>query len=191
MIALDTCSDVSTGLIECLTNVRSCPPVLLHHLGGVTTLDRCGDVVVVDRTLTVFVVSASGLPDGVMLLFGMPEIVKLDISLDFVVKQPNCSIADAFAVRADAIPEVDASSASKFHASLVPLFWFIVLLCMLSSCIATLLPDFGPGHAMLPSSANGHSLFDFPPFAEKNVSFSECSDEYLTGKCFQIEFCSK
>jgi len=81
MVAIDTCSDVSTGLKECLKNIRPCPPVLLHHLGGVTTLDQCGEVVVVDRTLTAFVVPPSGLPPGFSLLLGMPEIVDLDIRL--------------------------------------------------------------------------------------------------------------
>ena len=94
-IAIDTCSDVSTCVTSSLTNVRPCQALELHHLGGVTVLNTCGDVVVEDQTVTMFAVSADNLPVGVVMLLGMPEIVKLDISLDFVISNPDCHLRDA------------------------------------------------------------------------------------------------
>ena len=95
LIAIDTCSDVSIGETLSLSNVRGCSPVSLHHLGGTTVLDTCGDVRINDRTLTVFAVSEKELPPGFTMLLGVPDLKHLDVSFDFVRDHPGCSMTDA------------------------------------------------------------------------------------------------
>ena len=60
------------------------------------------------------------------MLLGMPEIFELDISLDFVIRNPHCSIAEAILdiPDEDLVPD-EVEFEVKVLAILVPLFWFI------------------------------------------------------------------
>ncbi len=94
---VDTCSDVSLARRDILTNVRVvADPVVVGHLGGESLLRQAGafrldrmdggnGIVLND----VFSIDPELLPAGVILLIGVGDIMRLNISLDAVLAHPD------------------------------------------------------------------------------------------------------
>jgi hypothetical protein len=161
MIAIDTCSDVSTAVSSILLNVRSCPPLSLHHVGGTTTFDTCGDLLILDRKFTLYAVSKEDLPPGFSMLLGMPDIRELGVSLDFAIAHPGCALLDC-------VPDRGGKPlpSKSFPRILFPLWVIFIAMILFATAFASVCPDFlSHQQAMLPSSSNGHSLFALPPFS--------------------------
>jgi hypothetical protein len=84
-VAVDTCSEVDTCVSAVLDNVRSCPPIRVNSISGVTTLDTEGDFTFDNGSVvTMYAVDRAALPSSITALIGMPTIRKLGISLDHV-----------------------------------------------------------------------------------------------------------
>jgi hypothetical protein len=161
LIALDSCSDVSMASVDILTNVRECPPIFLHHLGGTSRLDLCGDVCLDDTFITVFAVSIDKLPPGFTILFGLPFLRSSSISLDFVRDHPGCCLEQALPVR---FGKVDRSHNFRplYHLCVA----MLTLIIVSGALCTSVFPDWvTPTNALLSQSNGGHSLFAAPPFS--------------------------
>jgi hypothetical protein len=90
IIALDTCSEVSIGLIDSLKNVRlTQKPVCVEGIGGMRVLELEGDFLLVENSeITLFCVEHSDLPPGTQALLGLSHVKSLALSLDFALLHP-------------------------------------------------------------------------------------------------------
>ncbi len=90
---VDTCSDVTIARLDVLTNVRMVEPTIVGHMGGETRLNRAGDFAFGGVGgppcicfIAVLGVEHHDLPAGIVALIGLVEIRRMDLSLDYVLR---------------------------------------------------------------------------------------------------------
>ncbi len=83
IIALDTCSEVSIGLIDSLKNIRLAQkPVCVEGIGGMRVLELEGEFSLVDNSeITLFCVDKGDLPPGAHVLLGLSHVKSLALYL--------------------------------------------------------------------------------------------------------------
>ncbi len=96
-IALDTCSEVSLGQSNVLSDLRLAQKrTFIEGIGGIKILEMEGDILLAGkRKITVFAVESSDLPPDTPILLGVPHLRALAVSLDFALLHSHCEIEEA------------------------------------------------------------------------------------------------
>ena len=220
MFGVDTQSDVSTCLPCNLSAVRTVDPVTVNHLSCSTVLQTVGTLQFDDcPALDVFSVPASQLPPDMVGILGMPDILRLGISLDRCLNRPCCSLSYARAlpdsapapsqdrvayfdpdrgIWTDRPPAPDSAPAPVFSTDVVdapptsknPFSLFAALLLfMFALVLRPAMSRHSPGRALLPGNSLGHSLFDEPPFASRSDVAWAALTDPPTPHCEPADLC--
>jgi hypothetical protein len=165
-VGLDTMSDINTCLAAVATNLRPCLPFLLDGLAGTIAIDAMCDVSVRRpggslSLIQCFAAPAKYLPTTCSVIFGVPAIRELRISIDACLEQPDR------VVFAPALPEPDLVSIPAPVAlptarnPLIQVFLLTLAAWMyLAAFSSKLMEDGRPNVALLPGHAGGHPLFN-------------------------------
>jgi len=99
LVGIDTCSDISTGNLALLANLRPCAPITISTITADLVLDAEGEFPLLNGNgrvtfVTVYAVTSRSLPPNHAAILGMPSIVDLRIPLDSLVARPFAFLCD-------------------------------------------------------------------------------------------------
>jgi hypothetical protein len=168
-IGLDTMSDVNACLAAVATNLRPCLPFLLDGLAGTITIDAICDVSVrrADGSLLLiqcFAAPAEYLPTTCSVIFGVPAIRELRISIGACLEQPDRVVFAPALTEPDLVAIPAPVVRPTARNPLIQAFLLVLAAWMYFAAFSSrILEDSRPDQALLPGHSGGHPLFNPEP----------------------------